>query len=358
MPEQQKLDAKYVKEKILKFLEEKGPSLPIQVAKSISLNTLFTSAFLSEMASEGLIKISHMKVGGSPLYYTPSKVAMLENFTNYLETKEQEACKLLKEKGILEDRTQQPAIRVALRNLKDFALPFKKDEKIYWRYFTLSEEKVRELLEKDEQDIEEKKQAEESKAKLEESIKVEKEEEKEEEKKEIKLVEAKELQKIKEELEKKSDELEKLKQELKKELETKKEVKLKETKDKKIVKKLKKKQKANDRFLNEFKEILAKKQIELLNIEQFDKKQVFARVKVADKEILLVAYNKKKLEDSDLIKAYKKAEALNLPYSILSKGEPSKKTKEAIEAYKKLATIEKIEEDKKEDRQKDNSPKQ
>ena len=138
----QQLNAKDVKEKILSFLETQGPSLPIPIAKHLGMSTLFASAFLSEIASEGAIKISKMKVGGSPLYYTPSKEAMLENFSNYLGSKEREALALLKENKYIRDNEQHPAIRVALRGLKDFAFAFKKNDIIYWRYLTSREDEM------------------------------------------------------------------------------------------------------------------------------------------------------------------------------------------------------------------------
>jgi hypothetical protein len=338
MPQQ--LDAKDVKERMLKYLQEKGPELPVRIAKHMSMNTLFTSAFLSEMASEGMIKISKMKVGGSPLYYSVNKIALLENFINSLSSKEREACILLKEKGILEDATQHPAIRVALRDLKDFAFPFKKDEKIFWRYFLLSEDEVRNRLESP---IE---------LKSENEIKIEKKEAQTEiniEKapeiilnSDIKIPLNPELENINKELEEKKKELENIKIRLSQAKEDK---KLDETPIKKDTKKSKivKKSKIDETFLEEIKSILQKKQIEIINIENFDKKQVFLKVKINNQEYLLAAYNKKKIEDEDLIKAYKKALVLNLPYNILSKGDTSKKTKEAIEAYKKLASIEKIE---------------
>ena len=58
---------------------------------------------------------------------------------------------------------------------------------------------------------------------------------------------------------------------------------------------------------------------------------------------MLVAYNKKKIDESDIIKAYKKSLELALEYIILSLGEPAKKMNEFIEAVKKLDGIKKIE---------------
>jgi hypothetical protein len=333
MPQQ--LNGKEVKEKILKYLLEKGPELPVHIAKHIGMNSLFTSAFLSEMAGEGTIKISDMKVGGSPLYYAPSTINFLERYIDTLGGKEKEACLLLKEKGILEDSIQTPAIRVALRSLKDFAFPFKKDNNSFWRYFLVTEDEVRKRLDenKEEPKMDEKKEeTKEQKAITEKAEQIIKQEEKKNE----------ELERINQKLEEKRRELEKLNQEIEN-----KKIQESEKNVVKISKKLKPKIKKvpiiDESFLNEVKQILEKKGSTVIQVESFDKKQVIARIKANEQEILLAALNRKQINEEDLFKISKKAQAINLPYSVLLKGEVSKKTKEAIEAYKRLFSIEKLE---------------
>jgi hypothetical protein len=128
-----------IKEKILSILREKGPSLPVHIANGTGLSILFSSAFLSELFSEKKIQISDMKVGSSPVYFLPEQKNMLENFSHHLGNKEKEAFNLLKEKKILKDKEQEPAIRVALRSIKDFAIPSTRGEEIFWRYFIFHE---------------------------------------------------------------------------------------------------------------------------------------------------------------------------------------------------------------------------
>jgi len=134
-------------QKIIKVINEKGPSLPINIAKNVGMSSLFVSAFLSEMAGERKIRVSHMKVGGSPLYFLEGQEKKLEDFYNYLHPKEGEAFLLLREKKVLKDDEMEPAIRVALRSIRDFAVGFKKDEEIYWRYALVEEDEVRDILE-------------------------------------------------------------------------------------------------------------------------------------------------------------------------------------------------------------------
>ena len=108
--------------KIIEVLKSKGPSLPIQIAKELSLSSLFVSAFLSELTNEKRIRVSHLKVGGSPLYFIEGHEEKLEPYYKYLHPKEAETFLYLKKNKILKDSEQEPATRVALRSIRDFAI--------------------------------------------------------------------------------------------------------------------------------------------------------------------------------------------------------------------------------------------
>ncbi len=290
-----------IKEKILSILKSRGPSLPVHIAGGTGLSMLFASAFLSELFSEKKIKISNMKVGNSPIYFLPEQEFMLQNFSQFLKSKEKDAFILLKQKKVLKDWEQEPAIRVALRAIKDFAIPFKKNEEIFWRYFT-EEEK-----EKPKQDIEKEPQIE---------IQTPSEEpEKLSEKpqpKDLNIFDEKPAPKDK-------------------------------GKEKKKTKRKKTSQKKNEKFFNKVKEHLSQKSIEILDIESFSKNDLVLKIKKDNKEKLLMAYNKKRITELDLIKAYKKASETGLPYVILSLGEPAKKLTNFIKAIRNLEEINKIE---------------
>ena len=58
---------------ILEIISRKGPVIPVQVSKEINDNVLMASARLSELLSSKKVKISSLKVGGSPLYYLPGQ---------------------------------------------------------------------------------------------------------------------------------------------------------------------------------------------------------------------------------------------------------------------------------------------
>lgn len=315
MPPQDHLQ---IKEKIISFIKIKGPSLPVHLAKEINTNILFASAFLSELISEKRLKISRLKVGNSSLYFVPEQESLLEGFSQHLKSKEKEAFELLKQKRILKDSEQHPVIRVAIREIKDFAIPFKKEDQIYWKYFTVSNQ---ELIDKIKEMPVIKKQMP--------NISLDKSEQKTiqiaDKKPEIKL-DGKpskiETQPFSSKTNKK--ESKKIREKTSSEF-------LEKTSGKK-----------GDKFFNKVKEFLSKRLIEILDIEGFSKTDLTLKIRMQNEEKLLIAYNKKKIDEKDILNAYKKASKLKQSFIILSLGEPNKKMKDFIEAVKNLEEIGKI----------------
>ncbi len=305
------------KNKILSFINKKGPCLPVHIAKEIESSILFTSAFLSELLSEKKIKISHMKVGNSPIYYIPGQEKQLENFSEFLNSKQKEAFILLKEKKFIKDSEQEPSIRVALRTLRDFAKPFKKNQEIIWRYFSVPESDF---------------SSKESKTKPKTSF--------------IKENKSKEeldiFDKEKSVKEKDTEEniQEKIKQENKKseKINTKKYSKKSLPKSKKSKSKSKKSSKSN-KFFEKVKSYLNENSLLLKDIVDFKKKEIALLIEKNNEEKLLVAYNKKRINENDISKAAKKASELNIHYIILSKGGPLKRIESLIEDLKKMHSI-------------------
>jgi hypothetical protein len=256
-----------IKEKIISIFKRRGPSLPIHISRETELSILFASAFLSELLAEKTIKISNMRVGSSPIYFIPGQEIMLEKFSTFLKSKEKEAFLLLKEKKFLKDSKQEPAIRVALRELKDFAIPFKKNEDIYWKYLNISETELKNFEEET----------------LKEPIKP--------------VINEEKIGEI-----------------------------LKKEKRKKILKKptKTKNSKQNEKFLTKVKDFLMKSSIEINSIENIGKDELVLKVKENGKEKLLFAYNKKRITEKKIVKAGKKASEENLEYSIFFLGSSQK----------------------------------
>jgi len=300
----EKINGDEIKNKIINFLKVRGPSLPIHIAKEVNLNTLFASAFLSELSNEKKIKISQMKVGGSPLYYLEENVGMLENFYNYLSGKEKEAFLMLKANSVLQDSDLHPAIRVALRNIKDFAYPLtiKIDnvDLLFWRYFKINENEAREKIK---QILQEKK-----------SI----------------FISPVQKQEIKEE--KSEKKIEKIKEE--KPL-----VKIKEKKEK---------IKEDSAFVKDIREKLHNANIEVIEEKEIGKKDFEAIIRIDSGIGKIMFYcvvkDKKSISDIDLAFYLQKAQGNRLPLFFLSDGKLSAKAEKYLQEWKTLIKVKKIKE--------------
>lgn len=306
-----------VKEKIIKRLKMRGPSLPVHLSKESGATILLTSALLSELASDKRLKISNIRVGGSPLYFIPGHEHMLERFYTFLPNKEKEAFLLLKKNSILQDEKLAPAIRVALRNIKDFAFPIKlnipqtskqgepktQQPKLFWRFFTISEnDTIKKIKEKIAEQRVIKRKFEKPKIKAEKkpftkSVEVE-------EKPILKLKTEKEPTKI---------------------------IKPKIPKPKKV--------KEKSEFVKSVISLL-EKEFKLVEEKEFKKRELITIIEidstVGKSEFLCIAKDKKKITENDLTIALQKSQLLKLPVLIISTGELSKKALQYIETWKNL----------------------
>ncbi|MBW2993126.1 hypothetical protein KY317_00965, partial [Candidatus Woesearchaeota archaeon] len=98
-------------EKVMEFIKTKGPVLPTQLSKIIGQDPLIASAYLSELTDRKKIKISHIKIGSSPVYYVNGQEPKLQELYAHLDEREKEAYDFLKKNKILRDIKQAPAIR-------------------------------------------------------------------------------------------------------------------------------------------------------------------------------------------------------------------------------------------------------
>jgi hypothetical protein len=338
------LDAK---QKIVNFILQRGPSLPVHLTKVTEMNLTFTSAILAELLSEKKIKLSNLRVGTSPLYYILGQEEKLEAFVDNLKEPEVEAFRKLKQNKILDDEKQSPVLRVALRSIKDFAIPLKSEGKLYWKYYLLSNEKASlAISEHDEKveaigservlgqqiwdDIQKQKL---SKERIEEMVKKQVEEITNKMKQEAleKSIEKKESEKelVLEKTEEKFHDIE---------IKT-------ETKPKKIarVSTKQKKKPLKDIFLEDAVSQLALKNIEIIEILKVDTNKLIARVKSIE-EFLVIFTKKKRLEEKEILRDLKKYNSSNLDVKILLGGEPSKKISEKIEILGRIKDIQKIQE--------------
>ncbi len=314
-------------------MKMKGPSLPVQIAKGIGVETLFAGAFLSELYAEKKIKISDMKVGSSPLYYLEGQEEQLEKFVEHLNAREKEAFFILKREKVLEDGSLEPVVRVALRAIKDFAIPVKikmnEDSKLFWKYSLLSDIEMKDALNIKIYGV---------------SI------EKKEEKKEERIIEKKIENEIKaEKLEKKANEIEKKEEQDEKSIKKVKKEKVAEKKEKiKRIETVKKKEELvqDNEFGKRIKNYLLSKDIEILDVFLDKKTEFIAKTRLdmlfGKQEFLLFAKDKKNVNDGDLMSAVQKAQIEKMPALFVSFGGLNKKGEEYLKEWRNLIKFEKI----------------
>ncbi len=298
------------KEKILNFIRQNGPNLPVKVAAAVGMSNLFTAAFMSELISEQKLKISNMRVGSSPLYYIEGQEEQLQKYTEYLNHKEKEAFRNLKESEILQDSELEPAIRIALRSIKDFAVQIQilhnNEQKIFWKIHTLTNNEAKELIERKINPLP-----------LTKEIKEEKVVEKEEFSKNV----------IKPE-----------------EIEDKK-INIFDSNEKKKPQKSVQKE-VSSPFINNIREIISAKNLEILSENLIKKKEYSARVRTdthfGKQEFYLIAKDKKKINTEDLVFLLQKSQAEKMPGIILSSGEIDKKAIDYYKEWRNLIRHEKI----------------
>jgi hypothetical protein len=282
-------------ERILYLIKEKGPLLPVQASKEINENILMTSARLSELLTAKRIKISNLKVGGSPLYYFPGQETKLQNYTENLNGMEKKAYDLLSQNKILKDSNQEPAIRVALREIKDFATPlqvnYQNKTEIFWKWYLIDNTEAEPMIKKELSE------------------------------KPIEATQEKLTQKPKEELSKKT-------------LEPKKET---TTRKPSIDKEL---------FLKQIQNLFNNNKIEIIEI--YNKKSseidflVDIQTSIGNLKYFCKAKNKKKISDADLSSAVIQSQSKNLPLLFLTNGILTKKSQEMLNNEFKNITFKKI----------------
>lgn len=143
-------DLENQREKALDLIKLKGPLLPVQVSKEIGTDIIFAGALLSELVRSNKVKLTTVKLGGSPFYYIDGQESKLQELIKHLNEKDQETAQLLKEKRILKDSECIPLTRVSLRQIKDFAKPINAtisgQKETFWRYYLIEESEAKNLI--------------------------------------------------------------------------------------------------------------------------------------------------------------------------------------------------------------------
>ena len=118
-----------------------SPLTPTMVSKAIGKDSLIASAMLAVLVEKGMLKISKVNVGSTPLYYDPAQSAQLQNYSSYLSEKDRRVYEVLKEKKVLRENSLDPLSRICVKNIKDFAKPlevsFGETKEIFWKWYLL-----------------------------------------------------------------------------------------------------------------------------------------------------------------------------------------------------------------------------
>jgi len=126
-------------DKILQFLRMNGPALPSKIGKLLNTDLLLASAHLSDLAAQGKVKVSSLKIGGSPLYYLPGQEQQLyTHASGNLNPKDFQVLNSLRENKLLQEKRLPLLDKVALRSLKDFAVPLQVtldgQKELFWKW--------------------------------------------------------------------------------------------------------------------------------------------------------------------------------------------------------------------------------
>src|SRR3989338_1286095 len=141
-----------VSQRVLEIVKVKGPVIPVQISTEIRISILLASAILSGLVSNKQLKISSLKVGSTPLYYAQGQEEKLQGYVKYLHDKEKKAYELLKSLLVLRDKALEPVVRVALRQIKDFASQLHVqaggDVEVFWKWYLMTNEEAEPLIRK------------------------------------------------------------------------------------------------------------------------------------------------------------------------------------------------------------------
>ena len=138
-------------EDVLKAVTMRGPMIPMEIRKFLGKGDSITiGAELSTLLKKGAIRVTSVKMGGSPFYYVRGQEPKLELLNKYLNDKDKRAFEDLRDEKVLKDSSLEPLMRVSLRSIPDFAkkveLTRDNETVLYWRWYLISEDDALALI--------------------------------------------------------------------------------------------------------------------------------------------------------------------------------------------------------------------
>lgn len=357
-----------IKEKAIEIVRSRGPLLPVQITRDLGINIMFASALLSELVDNGTIKISHTKIGGSPVYYVAGQEGKLQALRDKLNDKQQRAFDMLKQSKVLRDSEQEPVIRVSLRDIRDFAHPLRVTsgaiQEIFWKWYMTPDSEAEPIVKEKLEEIEKKMQKEKPKNVDNELSQIEDELKKLEEKKRSLMpsanqnipIEQKVRQEVSSEIkEKETNEL------MKKEEKTKEPELIKEKLSKQRKSSIKEEIQTeisqsqiqpiqideSDSFMMKVLEYFKQNNIETTEVKQMRRESDFEGLVKIPTPVGIMNYafkakNKKKITDSDLSLLFVHSQMKKMPILLVTTGGMTKKAQELLNKEFKNITIKQI----------------
>ena len=315
------------KEDVLNIVRNKGPVTPTEIKRQLNAETYLISAILSELVNNHIVKTTSVKKGTSIFYYLPSQEVKLEELIPLLNEKDQKTAYLLKEKKVLEDRSQELLTRVSFRKIKDYAKPLNirisEDEiKLFWKYYLVNDEDAKSVIREILRPIVEKKQE-----VKEDKTEIKKEEIKEKETK----VEPKKEKIEKKQESPKTEKLVEIKKEKESQLELSQNIEEKLLKDKEFLR-IKNKMQENNITIESASCIRKGKEFDMI---------IRMRTPIGVSRFFAKYKNKKRSNDADISKAVVVGQSKQMPIAFITSGELSKKAKEQVNnLFKNIMIVE------------------
>jgi len=140
-------------EQVFNAVKSNGPLIPLDVRQLIKMgDSIIIGATLSTLVDRKLVKVTHIKRGGSPFYYVVGQEEKLSDLSKFLGEKDKKVFDLLKQKQVIRDAIEEPLVRVALRNLPDFSkkldLEINGVKEIFWRWYMITDDEAIQILTK------------------------------------------------------------------------------------------------------------------------------------------------------------------------------------------------------------------
>lgn len=230
-------------EKIINYIENNGPSTPIEISSSVGANSIIVTAVMIDACSNQRLKKSKRRIGSTRLYYLPGQEDKLrKKISSNLKREDQKLLDELSDEKVVGEFEVESGEKSMYSNLEDLvkSVMINYDDKSLkcWASPEIDEEEAKNIAkEKFENYISSSEKASEDVEKEEKKAKKELEEEKKKEKKSTKEEkESPKKEKSEEEKEEGEEETEKEEKEEKKDKEEKKKKKKKESKEEKETK--------------------------------------------------------------------------------------------------------------------------